>query len=515
MTGGQTYLIRVGSGTSSTTEQPAALSISIGSPPPTNDDCSTAAVVTLGVTGFDTVLATDGSGLPLDPGVCDVGGDDQMNQDIWYAFTPAMTDFYDLEIINNGFGTWDTHIAVYDQSTCPDDPANVIACDDDDGEGSLSLVTSVSMTGGQTYLIRVGSATATTTELPAALSISIGSPPPPPAPNDDCANSIALMVGANAVNGTMATLDGLELDPGVCSLGFSVDQIFQDVWYTFTPPVSALYDMEMTNSGGNYDSRLAVYAQSTCPDDPANVIACDDDGGVGTNAMIDDVNLTAGTTYLIRLGTFSTATVPVPTDLVISADGVGPGPLYPDFCNGDGGDQMGCTACPCGNETPMGTIGGCINSSGGGTRLAATGSASVALPSMDTTDLRFTATGSPPNATNVLISGAAVAPANMANPCFGQNSGALSADRDGLRCAVQALVRHGNRSANAMGEIMDPTGPSRVWGGEAQPVDGIAVQGGFIAGQTRFFQITHRDDVLAVCMRGLNTSQAVQVTFTP
>ena len=35
------------------------------------------------------------------------------------------------------------------------------------------------------------------------------------------------------------------------------------------------------------------------------------------------------------------------------------------------------------------------------------------------------------------------------------------------------------------------------------------------AGQTRFFQLINRDDVLAVCMRGLNTSQAVEVTFAP
>jgi hypothetical protein len=44
----------------------------------------------------------------------------------------------------------------------------------------------------------------------------------------------------------------------------------------------------------------------------------------------------------------------------------------------------------------------------------------------------------------------------------------------------------------------------------------LANQGpGFSAGQTRAFQIIYRDDVALSCMRGLNTSQAVLVTFSP
>ncbi len=42
------------------------------------------------------------------------------------------------------------------------------------------------------------------------------------------------------------------------------------------------------------------------------------------------------------------------------------GPTFPVSCTGDGGDQMGCTDCPCNNNTPPGSIGGCRNSSGTG-----------------------------------------------------------------------------------------------------------------------------------------------------
>lgn len=190
-------------------------------------------------------------------------------------------------------------------------------------------------------------------------------------------------------------------------------------------------------------------------------------------------------------------------------------PVFVDLCNGDGGNQMGCTNCPCGNNAMPGTIGGCTNSGGGSTAIAASGSTSVSLGAGDPTDLRLTLTGAPPNAFCVMLSGDAVAPANMANPCFGMNSGAQAADRDGLRCAVQNTLRHGGRSANVAGEVVDSAGPSRVWGGEAQPNAGIAGQAGFVAGQTRYFQLNHRDDAMQVCMRGLNTSQAIEVTFEP
>ena len=118
-------------------------------------------------------------------------------------------------------------------------------------------------------------------------------------------------------------------------------------------------------------------------------------------------------------------------------------------------------------------------------------------------------------ATSVLLSGAAVAPTGAANPCFGLQSGIHSADRDGLRCAVQGVRRHGNRMTDAAGNIQDSTGPSRGWGGESDPSVGIATQGGFVAGQTRYFQVVYRDDPSVVCMRGLNTTQAVEVTFEP
>lgn len=186
---------------------------------------------------------------------------------------------------------------------------------------------------------------------------------------------------------------------------------------------------------------------------------------------------------------------------------------FPEFCNGDGGNQMGCTNCPCMNNTPAGTVGGCMNSAGTGARLTASGSTSVSIPTMSTTDLRFGISGAPAGAFCILNSGNGVAPGGVANPCFGMNSGTQAAQFDGLRCAIMSTRRHGGRSADANGNVGVTNNP---WGGEGGPPVGIAVAGGgFAAGQTRYFQVINRDDPLASCMRGLNTSQAIEVAFTP
>lgn len=187
--------------------------------------------------------------------------------------------------------------------------------------------------------------------------------------------------------------------------------------------------------------------------------------------------------------------------------------VFVSNCNGDGGDQMGCTNCPCGNNATAGTIGGCLNSASTSARLVASGDASVSLPVGSTTDLRFGLTGVPANAFTILNSGDALAPASPSNPCFSLQSGVPAVQFDGLRCAIANTRRHGGRSADANGEVGTSVSP---WGGEGNPAVGLATAfGGFSAGQTRYFQAINRDDPLLSCMRGLNTTQAIGVTFTP
>lgn len=189
------------------------------------------------------------------------------------------------------------------------------------------------------------------------------------------------------------------------------------------------------------------------------------------------------------------------------------GQTFASSCNGDGGDQLGCTSCPCANESPQGTIGGCQNRVANAGLLTASGDTSLSQPVGSEIDLRFGLSGVPPLAFCVLTSGAAATPTNPANPCFGQGSGVQSASYDGLRCIAQEIRRHGGRPADASGEVGETNSP---WGGEGAPPAGLAhAFGGFSAGQLRYFQSIYREDPLLGCMRGLNTTQTIEVIFVP
>ncbi len=180
---------------------------------------------------------------------------------------------------------------------------------------------------------------------------------------------------------------------------------------------------------------------------------------------------------------------------------VNPGVSY---CFGDGGNQAGCTNCPCTNNAPVGSPGGCLNSSGRSAELIAEGTASLL-----NADLCFRMVSAVPGSFAILISGSDQAPNNPANPCFTLNpgSGTNALAFDGLRCAVGNTRRHGGRAVDVNGEV---GGLSAGWGycSPGFPNDSV-----FVLGQTRYFQSIYREDALAVCMRGLNTSQGTGVTF--
>jgi len=172
-------------------------------------------------------------------------------------------------------------------------------------------------------------------------------------------------------------------------------------------------------------------------------------------------------------------------------------------CNGDGGNQIGCTPCPCLNEAPAGTAGGCLNSMATSAALKRAGSSSVT-----SSDLRFEAEGVVPGRACHLFSGNLLAPLNPANPCFGADSGVRSIAFDGMRCVVQGIMRHGVRMSDMTGEVGTI---NTAWGAP----DPFANFSGFTAGSTRIFQMIYSDDPLVMCQTGRNSTQAIAVSMTP
>lgn len=180
-----------------------------------------------------------------------------------------------------------------------------------------------------------------------------------------------------------------------------------------------------------------------------------------------------------------------------------------DLCFGDGGDGLGCSPCPCGNEVPQGTVSGCQNPTGIGVTLQVSGNHSVT----DDT-LRFTAVGFPNGSNALLMSGTSVHPANPMHACFGLESGIQSMFFDGLRCLAGNIRRHGLRTANASGEI-GLVSNSNGWGPPDNPAGGLIAHAGFVPGETVNFQVIYRTVHSQGCGTGKNTSQVVRLTIQP
>jgi hypothetical protein len=152
------------------------------------------------------------------------------------------------------------------------------------------------------------------------------------------------------------------------------------------------------------------------------------------------------------------------------------------FCFGDGTGGV----CPCGNYGFTGE--GCSNSSGFGSRLAASGTPSVAG---DT--LSLTASG--------VLNGAPTLFFQGTNP---ENGGLGTAFGDGLRCASGTIVRLGTHAASG-GQVSYPAG------GDAA----ISVRGAVPAGATRHYQAWYRNSVTFCTSSPFNLTNGMSVTWLP
>ena len=176
-------------------------------------------------------------------------------------------------------------------------------------------------------------------------------------------------------------------------------------------------------------------------------------------------------------------------------------------CNGDGGNQMGCTNCLCNNNAPVGTVGGCLNSVGTSARIVASG-----VPSQSNDTLQIKVFSAAPNRMGTLFSSSAGMPTNPLSPCFGLDSGVANNFMDGLRCLGGSVRRQGTRTSNVNGNYGETDAP---WGPPAGPPGGLIARAGWMPGQTICYQVYYRDDPMLVCNTAINTTNALRITILP
>jgi hypothetical protein len=147
---------------------------------------------------------------------------------------------------------------------------------------------------------------------------------------------------------------------------------------------------------------------------------------------------------------------------------------YTQYCFG--------VACPCANDDPGA---GCVNGTGAGALLSASGSASV-------------------SASTLVLSGSSL-PAGQPGLYFqGLNAvggGSGVAFGDGLRCAGGGVARLQVRVADGLGASATSAN--------------LATNGGASPGDTRTYQLWYRDPAGSVCGAGFNLSNGVQLTWAP
>ncbi len=252
--------------------------------PPANDTCTNRQSISLGATTFGTTRIATANGFSS----C---GTSDSSPDVYYTITAPCTQ--DITISTQGT-TWDTVLSVL--AGCPSSLAGEVACNDDFASPLRYSRLTFTATGGVPYTIRVSGYNGafgdfTLSTFSAALF------------NESCFDAIAIGTGSTAFNNCAAATDG---PPDDACLAFGSNQIYKDLWYTYSPTCSGT--VEVNTLGSGFDTRLAVYRDvdgTNCPQGPNSAIACNDDIGGGNLQSRLTFPATLGERYIIRVGSYS------------------------------------------------------------------------------------------------------------------------------------------------------------------------------------------------------------------
>jgi hypothetical protein len=289
-------------------------------PPPANDECSGAAAAALGANAGTTGGATTSA----DPvGSCT--GFTATTLDAWHSFTTGGAGTYRFTLT----GTGANQLGVYDASLGCGGPS--LGCGATSVTLALGAGLPVSIRVGQTAFASQGAYTLTLDYVP----------------NDACIDAIPVGLGANGPFSNVGAFTANDVGfstptgPG-CTLGNAGGS---DVFFTYTADCDA--SLTVSTCGGNNvnepgvlaDTQLNVYDTWTCGVAGNTSIVCSDDFGgslCGASGFESQVtfNVTAGSTYLVRVagfsaaqGTFMLTLTRQTAQLVTIGAGCGPGPV--------------------------------------------------------------------------------------------------------------------------------------------------------------------------------------------
>lgn len=284
---GNTYYIRNKTNLSGEYAQSYDLCLRTAPTAPANDECSNATVLTLSTDDQcdNAASGTTSGATPSAENLCDSGTSNPYN-DVWYAFTPSETGYYEFSWTNTGESTSTTRYAIF-EGTCGTFTNLSSSCSTNNNQ-------ILNLTGSETYYVVVR----TITSGPGVDFDLCVWQLPPAVGNSECSTPFVLSEspdqnGSNAISGN---LDNSYNSPEGCS-----SASYESVWYSFTPTYTGLYNFDFTRVSGT--SYYAIYNTDNCADTgSAGFLA---GSCYGSSAVSADV--VGGNTYLIMVHASSAA----------------------------------------------------------------------------------------------------------------------------------------------------------------------------------------------------------------
>jgi hypothetical protein len=316
LTSGTTYFIRIfHNGNALPTTTDFDICVALPFPPPANDNCANATMLTVDSVCNATSGTVAGASQSSAPDSCS-GFASPTALDVWYTF--VATDSISV-ITVQGSLSFDAVVSLRDSCS-----GEVIKCADHTVSGGIETIRDSNLVIGNTYYIRVyayGTAIPSTPDF----DICVALPTPPPL-YDNCSGAILLSIDSscNYISGSVDGATQSDL-PDSCG-GFASPNAY-DVWYKF---VAGGDDIDIKVKGSSSFDPV-IFLKDSCG---GNTIACADltvSGGTET-ITTTGLGLIPGHTYYIRVYDYGNDLPETPTfDICVALP---PPPPANDDCTG-------------------------------------------------------------------------------------------------------------------------------------------------------------------------------------
>jgi trimeric autotransporter adhesin len=260
---------------------------------PANDNCSGAIILT----SNPTITPTSGTINSATASLASSGTSCvnwSTNYDVWYKFTPTVTQSYTITVDGHGSNFWSREFQVYDGGTgggtCPTVGTGQLVC------GTSGSVT-ISGTANRTYFIRISDSW-TYMNWGGDFNVTV-SHRLVASTNNSCTNAYTLNQGA-ACNSTVANLQNAVNTAPTGACGGATSTTTFGTWFKFTATSTSAV-ISLSGLGAKF-STVNPYvellsATSGCGSTYTS-LACQN---AFTNPILNYTGLTVGSTYYIRL----------------------------------------------------------------------------------------------------------------------------------------------------------------------------------------------------------------------